>query len=404
MGRGARPQEREEEPRRPLRRNHMVSQNTIPMPAAPSDIQFMRHALALAWRGAGRTWPNPSVGCVIVRIGPDGSSHVAGRGWTAPGGRPHAETLALQQTGAAARGGTAYVTLEPCAHQGHTPSCARALADAGIGRVVCALADPDSRVNGRGFALLREAGVEVVTGVCAQEARRAAAGFLMRIEKGRPLVTLKLATSLDGRIATASGRSQWITGEDARAWGHLLRARHDAILVGGGTALADDPALTCRLPGLEDRSPVRVVMDGRLRLPASARMLRDAREAPVWIITRAGHGSATCDALRQTGAELIELEGAANAPLDEAATLGALAARGVTRLLIEGGAALATAFWRAGLVDRVVWFRAPIALGGDGRPSLEALSIGEIAEARRLRRTALRVTGDDVVEWFDIER
>ena len=225
----------------------------------------MAVALRLAERGLGSAWPNPAVGCVLVRDG-----RVVGRGWTQPGGRPHGEVEALRRAGDAALGATAYVSLEPCAHYGRTPPCTMALLQAGMRRVVAATVDPDPRVDGRGIEQLRQAGVEVSVGLCRAEAEAINAGFILRVRAGRPLVTLKLATSLDGRIATRSGESQWITGEQARARGHLLRASHDAIMIGSGTALADDPALTCRLPGLEDRSPVRIVLDGRLASPPPA--------------------------------------------------------------------------------------------------------------------------------------
>src|SRR5579862_7078692 len=223
------------------------------MTAASIDLMAMRGALSLARRGLGNTWPNPAVGCVLVREG-----RVVGRGWTQPGGRPHAETEALARAGRAARGATAYVTLEPCCHHGRTPPCADALIAAGLSRVVAAIEDPDPRVAGGGLARLRAAGLDVESGLCAAEAAEINAGFLSRLRLGRPLVTLKLATSLDGRIATASGESRWITGGPARERAHLLRATHDAILVGTDTVIADNPELTCRLPGLAGHSPVRV--------------------------------------------------------------------------------------------------------------------------------------------------
>src|SRR5580700_3393612 len=250
------------------------------MADAPFDLPHMRAALALARRGLGSTWPNPAVGCVIVNDG-----RVVGRGWTQKGGRPHAETEALQRAGVAAKGATAYVSLEPCSHHGKTPPCAEALIVARIARVVAAVEDPDPRVSGAGIARLRDAGVKVETGLCADEAAELNAGFFCRVKHGRPLVTLKLATSLDGRIATPSGESRWITGEAARERAHLLRATHDAVLVGTGTALADDPLLTCRLPGLADRSPVRIVLDRNLRLPATLRLFTEARETPSWVVT-----------------------------------------------------------------------------------------------------------------------
>src|SRR5713226_5495304 len=246
------------------------------------DETAMRAALALARRGLGRVWPNPAVGCVVARDG-----RVVGRRWTQPGGRPHAETEALARAGEAAHGATAYVSLEPCSHWGKTPPCADALIAAGLGRVVVALEDPDPRVAGGGVARLRAAGIAVEAGLGAAEAAEINAGFFQRVRLGRPLVTLKLATSLDGRIATASGESRWITGPAARERAHLLRATHDGILVGTDTVLADNPQLTCRLPGLDAHSPVRVVIDRQLRIPLDAHIFAEARQVPTWVVTLA---------------------------------------------------------------------------------------------------------------------
>src|SRR5271165_205437 len=240
----------------------------------------MQAALSLARRGLGTVWPNPAVGCVIVN-----KDRVVGRGWTQPGGRPHGETEALRRAGDAARGATAYVSLEPCCHWGHTPPCADALADAGVRRVVVAIEDPDPRVAGAGLQRLRGADIEVETGLGAEAAAEINAGFFTRLRLGRPLVTLKLATSLDGHIATASGESRWITGPPARERAHAMRADHDAIMVGTGTVLADDPQLTCRLPGLDHRSPVRVVIDRHLRVPPTSQVIAQARQVPTWLIT-----------------------------------------------------------------------------------------------------------------------
>ena len=262
----------------------------------------MRAALALARRGLGSAWPNPAVGCVLVK---DGA--VVGRGWTQPGGRPHGETEALERAGEAARGATAYVSLEPCCHWGKTPPCTDALLAAGVARVVLPVEDPDPRVSGRGIARLRDAGVEVVTGVLADEARALNEGFFRRINEGRPLVTLKLASTLDGRIATAEGESRWITGDLARERAHLLRARHDAVMIGSNTALADDPELTCRLPGLTDRSPVRIVVDGRLRVPLTATIVATAKTTPTWFVTLKGDAPERHRAFRDCGVELIEV-------------------------------------------------------------------------------------------------
>ncbi|MHA1599104.1 MAG: bifunctional diaminohydroxyphosphoribosylaminopyrimidine deaminase/5-amino-6-(5-phosphoribosylamino)uracil reductase RibD, partial [Alphaproteobacteria bacterium] len=245
-----------------------------------SDLDHMRTALTLARRGLGMVSPNPSVGCVIVDV--DG--HVVGRGVTASGGRPHAETIALSVAGDKARDGTAYVTFEPCSHQGKTSPCAKALMKSGIRRVVIACEDPDHRVSGRGIAMLKSADIEVTEGVLEAEALALNAGFITRIKEGRPLFTLKTATSLDGRIATRSGDSQWITGDAARRTAHMLRARHDAVLVGIGTALADNPSLTCRLGGMEGYSPIRIVADSRLRLPLSSILVETAKQVPTWIV------------------------------------------------------------------------------------------------------------------------
>jgi diaminohydroxyphosphoribosylaminopyrimidine deaminase / 5-amino-6-(5-phosphoribosylamino)uracil reductase len=354
----------------------------------------MRAALALAARGLGRTWPNPAVGCVLVRDG-----IVVGRGWTQPGGRPHAETEALGRAGEAARGATAYVSLEPCAHAGKTPPCADALIAAGVRRVVAAVEDPDPRVSGQGLARLRGANIAVVTSLCAAEAAELNAGFFTRIKQGRPLVSLKLATSLDGRIATRAGDSKWITGEAARRRAHLLRTTHDAILVGTGTALADDPELTCRLPGLTERSPVRVALDRALRLPAISKLLATTRDVPTWIVTAAGGDAARRGVLQQTGAELIDVP-TASGHLDLRATLSALGARGITRLLVEGGGTLSASFLQQDLVDRVYWFRAPAVIGGDGLPAAQAFGVERLADAKRFERIDTEIVGTDVVETF----
>lgn len=358
------------------------------------DRRFMDLALHLAARGLGRVAPNPAVGCVIV----DDAGHVVGRGWTRPGGRPHAETVALAQAGDRARGAAAYVTLEPCAHHGKTPPCAEALIAAGLARVVVAIEDPDPRVSGRGLALLREAGITVDLGVGAEAARELNAGFLKRVTEGRPLVTLKLATSLDGRIATATGQSQWITGEAARRHGHLLRAQHDAILVGIGTVLADDPMLTCRIPGLESRSPVRVVLDGALSISPQCAVIRTAREVPTWVMTTDAADPGRAAPLEAAGAEVIRLPCAR--PLDLAQCLQALGARGITRLLVEGGARVATAFLAAKLADRLIWYRAPMVIGGDGRAAIDGLSVRELADAAGFRRLSAQPLGQDMVESY----
>lgn len=354
----------------------------------------MRAALALARRGLGCTWPNPTVGTVLVRDG-----RVVGRGFTQSGGRPHAETEALRMAGAEARGATAYVTLEPCSHHGGTPPCAEALAEAGIARAVVALQDPDPRVSGNGIAKLREAGIAVATGLCEAEAREINAGFLSRILNGRPLVTVKAATSLDGRIATHRGESQWITGEDARRAAHGLRGRHDAVLVGAGTVLADDPDLTCRIPGYTRLPTMRVIADSRLRTPLTARVVSTAAAAPTLILVAPGHDPARAEAMRAAGVELVEVP-RSEAGLDLRAGLAALAERGLTRILAEGGAQLAATLLRADLVDRVAWFHAPAILGGDAWPAAEPFGAAALAEMPRFVRVGLRAVGADMLSEY----
>ena len=361
---------------------------------AAMDQRFMAMALALAERGLGNVWPNPAVGCVLVKDG-----RVVGRGWTQPGGRPHAESEAIDRAGNAARGSTAYVTLEPCAHHGRTPPCVDLMLTAGISRTVVAAVDPDPRVDGKGISLLRDAGMVVDVGCLEAEACGLNAGFFNRMRHQRPFVSLKLATSADGRIATASGDSQWITGPAARAEGHRLRLRHDAIMVGSGTALADDPLLTCRLPGLEDRSPVRVVLDRRLRLAPAGRLASSATSQPVWLFTHAA-GTPGADMLRSRGVTVFPVA-ARDATEMLVECLATLAEQGVTRLLVEGGATLATAFLRAGLVDRLYQFEAALLIGADGYPATHSLSVRRLAEARRWRRVDSRILDPDRLDVLE---
>jgi diaminohydroxyphosphoribosylaminopyrimidine deaminase/5-amino-6-(5-phosphoribosylamino)uracil reductase len=356
----------------------------------------MHAALALAGRGLGRVWPNPAVGCVLV--GAQGS--VVGRGWTQPGGRPHAETEALGRAGGAAKGATAYVTLEPCAHHGQTPPCADALVEAGVARVVAATEDPDPRVKGGGLGRLRDAGIAVECGLLREEAELLNAGYLMRQRGGRPMVTLKLATTLDGRIATHAGESRWITGEAARVSGHMMRARHDAIMVGIGTALADNPSLTCRLPGLEDRSPVRIVVDARLHLSLTGNLVKTATETPTWLVTVPGGDAARRRAFEDCGVKIIEVSEAPDGYPDPAAMFQALGDEGLTRVLVEGGGHLAAGLIRADLVDRLRWFRAAGIMGVDGIPALAAYGVDALTMMHRFRRVDVRGVGDDVLENY----
>ena len=350
----------------------------------------MRTALGLGARGLGQTWPNPAVGCVIVL-----NNRIVGRGWTQLGGRPHAETMALAQAGDHARGATAYVTLEPCAHHGQTPPCANALIDAGVARVVCALGDPDPCVDGGGFAKLREAGIDVTEGVLADEALVANAGFLSRIQRKRPCVTLKLASSFDGRIATATGESQWITCPDARRCVHGMRANHDAVMVGGGTARADDPTLTVRGWDVA-RQPVRVIVSRSLDIPLTGKLAHTANDVPLWLC----HGpDASPDlqfAWRGLGATLIACR--TNGPhLDMADVLAQLAAKGLTRVFCEGGGALAASLLNADLVDDLVGFTAGLAMGVEGRPAIGMMGIDRLDDAPRFDLMGLDQVGGDIL-------
>lgn len=358
----------------------------------PADLDPMRAALVLAEQGLGTTWPNPSVGCVIVRDGV-----AVGQAHTAPGGRPHAEPLALAAAGAAARGATAYVTLEPCCHWGQSPPCTDALIAAGISRVVIGATDPDPRVDSRGIAQLRAAGITVDTGVLEQDALRTLQGFILRVTLGRPMVTLKLATTLDGRIATASGESQWITGPEARHRAHELRGRHDAVMAGVGTVLADDPELTCRIPDFRPTPVVRVIADSTLRTPLTARLLTTAREAPSWFLCRPD--AERIAVFEQAGAVPIPVP-AGPGGVDIQAAMRALGSAGLTRVLVEGGGHLAAALLRADLVDRIAWFHAPAIIGGDGRPGVQAFGIEKLAMMPRFQRIRVTELGDDLLSEF----
>jgi diaminohydroxyphosphoribosylaminopyrimidine deaminase / 5-amino-6-(5-phosphoribosylamino)uracil reductase len=333
--------------------------------AATSDRRFMALALSLGRRGLGRTWPNPAVGAVIVKNG-----EIVGRGWTQPGGRPHAEIEALRRAGEAARGATLYVTLEPCSHHGKSPPCADAVIASSIARVVSALQDPNPEVAGAGHARLRSAGIAVDVGIGGAVARRDHAGHIRRMREGRPQVLFKLAISADGKAAGAAGKRVAITGESVRNRVHLLRAQSDAIMIGSGTALADDPVLTCRLPGMVNMSPTRVVLDSTLRLPIRSHLVQTARDTPLWVIAADHAPPASEAALRGHGVEVVRTA-EQNGRLDLAAVLKLLAARGITRLMVEGGPTLASAFIAADLVDEALLFHSPTRIGDDGLAALE---------------------------------
>lgn len=349
----------------------------------------MALALQLAQRGLGRVWPNPSVGCVIV----DADGHIAGQGRTQDGGRPHAETQALAQAGGRARGATVYVSLEPCSHQGQTGPCAAALIAAGVARVVSAVDDPDPRVAGKGHAMLEGAGIAVRNGVLQAQARHLNQGFFSRVEIGRPLVTLKLATTLDGKIALPGGESRWITGDAARAHVHLMRAQYDGVMVGIGSALADDPELTCRLPGVDHPRLVRVVADTTGRLPVGSKLAASARLQAVWLLT-----SSDGPELERLGVRLLKVP-VAEGGVDPVACLSALGGQGLTRLLVEGGAVLASSLLKAGLVDRLLWYRAPSVMG-DGVSAVTALGVAGLSSLPRFVHEETLRLGEDVLETY----
>jgi diaminohydroxyphosphoribosylaminopyrimidine deaminase / 5-amino-6-(5-phosphoribosylamino)uracil reductase len=365
---------------------------TEPM-SSGEDARFMALAFVLGRRGLGRTWPNPAVGAVVVKDGV-----IVGRGWTQPGGRPHAETEALARAGAAAHGATLYVTLEPCSHHGKTPPCAGAIIAAGIARVVSALVDPNPEVAGAGHWRLAEAGVVVEVGIGAEEARRAHAGHIRRVQDGRPHVMLKLAVSADGKAGLSGRRPAAITGEAARARVHLLRSRSDAVLTGIGTAVADDPLLTCRLPGM--RSPVRVVLDGTLRLPLASKLVATARQTPLWVVTGNAALREREQALTAHGVDVLRAAGSGG-KLDLAAVLKLLAERGITRLMIEAGPILAAAFVRADLVDEVALFRSPIIIGPDGIDALDGFSIDALMRSPRFTSLGIVAVGADMAALLE---
>lgn len=353
------------------------------------DRRFMQLALTLGARGLGRTWPNPAVGAVVVKDG-----IIVGRGWTQPGGRPHAEPQALAQAGEAARGATLYVTLEPCSHHGRSPPCADAIIAAGVARVVSAMQDPNPEVAGQGHARLRAAGVTVDIGPGAAEAARAHAGHLRRIGDGRPHVMLKLAVSADGKIGLAGRKPVALTGEAAGARVHLMRAHSDAIMIGIGTALADDPLLTCRLPGMAAWSPVRVVLDSQLRLPPASRLAQSAREVPLWLFTAKPADAPQAAALAALGVEVVQVAVHADR-LDLPEVLRELARRGITRLMVEGGARLAGQLVSRGLVDEVQLLHTEATIGAGGVDALEGQPLTAITASAMFAKSGTERIGDD---------
>ena len=368
---------------------------SAPADALQQDARFMALALALGRRGLGRTWPNPAVGAAIVKDG-----IIVGRGWTQPGGRPHAEIEALRRAGEAARGATLYVTLEPCSHYGKSPPCADAIIAGGVSRVVSALEDPNPEVAGAGHARLRAAGIAVDIGVGADEARHDHAGHIRRMRDGRPHVILKLAVSADGKAGAPGRKPLAITGEAARDRVHLLRAQSDAIMVGIGTAIADDPMLTCRLPGMEKYSPVRVVLDSALRLPPGSRLARSARDVPVWVVTGGEASRAAENALLREGVTVLRAA-QSDGRLDLAAVLKLMGARGVTRLMVEGGPTLGAALLAADLIDEAVLFQSSKVVGTDGVDALDGLPLTVLTQSPRLKCVMSEPVGADTRLVFE---
>jgi diaminohydroxyphosphoribosylaminopyrimidine deaminase/5-amino-6-(5-phosphoribosylamino)uracil reductase len=365
-----------------------------------NDESHMAQALALARRGLGTTWPNPSVGCVVVSP----SGEIVGRGVTAPGGRPHAEAVALQRAGAGATEATLYVTLEPCAHEGRGAACADSIVAIRPKRVVVAMGDPDPRTAGDGIARLRGAGIEVTEGVLHDEAYQVTLGHVLRITEGRPAVTLKLAVGSDGRVPKGErGAPTWITGDLARAHAHLLRARSDAIMVGRGTIIADNPSLTCRLPGMDCRSPVRVILDRRLRTPIDARIFEDEM-VPVWFICAADEGEANAAAFQELGAEIIPvtIDTHGHPAIREA--LDQLAKRGITRVLVEGGPSVAHVMLDADLVDEAVIYQGSRPAGTEGLLPFVSEGLDRLTESGHFIQSQERTFGPDRMTWWQRQR
>ena len=361
--------------------------------ANDADSQWMRGALMLAQRGDGLTAPNPAVGCVLVKDG-----NLIGRGTTARGGRPHAEPQAIASAGGEANGSTAYVTLEPCAHHGKTPPCAETLVKAGVARVVIGLTDPDERVSGQGIKILEKAGIPTTQGVLADAITRQLAGYLMTRTEARPYVSAKIATTLDGRIALKNGHSQWITSALAKRYTHDLRSRHDAILTGMGTIRKDDPLLTCRLEGVTHQ-PLRVVMASKPRLDGKYKLAKSAKQHPVLVFYGSKKGaSATSSTINY---RLIKSDKTGR-PCPRQA-LSILAKQGMTNILLEAGGTLLASFFEAGLIDRLIWLRAGMIIGGDGRDAVGALGLTDLEAGRGFRLYEQRVLGQDTLEIWERE-
>ena len=377
----------------------MLSEATpAPPQEAPTqeDERWMRAALALAYRAEGRAVPNPAVGCVIVNEG-----RLLGRGWTQNGGRPHAETVALAEAGKQAMAATAYVTLEPCAHHGKTPPCAEALIKSGISRIVIAIQDPDSRVAGRGIKMLKDAGLEVIANVLTAEAQYLLNGYFRLRLDGRPMITVKLATSLDGRVALGNGVSQWITSQASRQRVHLMRSRHDAVLTSGATALADNPTLTCRLPGLDEIQPLRVVVSSQQGIATDSNLAKTTHKGKVLQLYCHAGADAPDAPDAPGGVEYVQVEADTNNKPDLGAVMRMLGGRGITSVMVESGGKFVASLMRAGLVDRLVWMRSPDIIGGDGLPAVDALGLKKLEDSRFFRRIGSNYVDTDTIEVFE---
>ena len=365
------------------------------VPLQSEDERYMRRALELARRAEGRTAPNPAVGAVVVR-----DNVIIGEGFHPAAGEPHAEIFALRQAGTAAQGATLYVTLEPCCHRGRTGPCATAVIAAGIARVVAGCRDPNPQVAGGGFAQLQGAGIEVVSGILAGECRRLIAPFAKHVRTGLPYVTLKAGMTIDGAVATARGESQWITGAESRAAVHHLRNIHDAIMVGVGTVLADNPRLTTRLVQGEGKNPLRVVIDSTLRTPASAALLAEAGRT--LILTSAAASAADAERLRSEQVEVLRVAGRPGA-IDLVDAMRQLGARGIQSILLEGGGLLHHSALHAGIVDRLCIFVAPLLLGGSGLPVFSGPGVNDLKDAFRLQHLQVERYGDDLLLYGELE-
>src|SRR5512146_1308288 len=357
------------------------------------DARFMALALTLGRRKLGHTWPNPAVGAVIVKDGV-----IVGRGWTQEHGRPHAEVEALRRAKKAAQGATMYVTLEPCSHQGQTPPCADAIVKAGIARVVSALEDPNPEVAGKGHARIRAKGIAVDIGLGAEEARRVHAGHIMRVTKQRPYVTLKLAVSADGKAGLAARQPTTITGDAAWTRVHQMRAASDAIMIGIGTVLSDNPQLTCRLPGLYDRSPVRVVLDAGLKTPLMTSVVATVRDTPTWVFASRKPSAIAEEVLQDKGCKVFRVGDAAGG-LDLAEVLKVLAEQGITRLMVEGGPTLAGSLAAAGLIDELALLRGAKTIGPGGIAPLEGMALDGFTG--QLRARGSEKLGADTLELYE---